>query len=216
MAKKGLSSFLAAPLNEEMSTYGDIIKMIGAVSVKRSLSKNSEEIAGDNTIMIEDKSVTGGSLEISIVDDDPTIFDPIIGKKKRKMTIKLGEEEKEVEYNVGNGNDTCGAYGFGYVEKETIPGNKIKYRVWFFPKTTWSNYDTSAETEGKTANYQKPSVNGTLFKLDNQDYEYDVRVDTLLEAVTVLYKFFGKNIPEEEAAKFTITEATGESAQETA
>lgn len=216
MAKKGLSCFLAAPLNEEESTYGNIVKMIGAVSAKKTLAKNNEELAGDNTTMIEDKSVTGGSLDISILDDDPTIFDPIIGKKKRKMTIKLGNTTKEIEYYVGNGNDTCEAYGFGYVEKEKIPGNKIKYRVWFFPKTTWSNYDTNAETEGKTANYQKPSVKGTLFKLDNQDYEYDVRVDTLLEAVTVLYKFFGKDIPAEEAAKLTITEATEESAQENA
>lgn len=208
MAKKGLSTFLAAELDEEKASYGDIIKLIGAASAKRTLNKNDESIYGDNKSMIEDQSVTGGAIEISVVDDDPSVFGPIIGKTTRKMSVKTGtgEETKSVEYNVGNGNDVAKSYGFGWIEKEKIPGGSIKYHVWFFPKTTWANYDTEAETEAKTASYKKPTIKGTLSKLDNEDYEYDVRVDDLTEAVKVLYAFFGKEVTAEDAASTTITD----------
>lgn len=208
MAKKGLSCFLAAPLNETEKSYGEIIKMIGAASVKKALTKNNGEVPGDNIIMIEDKSVTGGTLDISVVDDDPAVFAPVIGKTKKSMDVKIGEKTESVDYYVGNGNDVGNPFGFGYIEKEKDANNKIKYRVNFFPKTTWADYDSSAETEGKTANYQKPTVQGTLHKLENQDYSCEARVDTLLLAVATLYKFFGKTIPEEEAARFEVTEAT--------
>ncbi len=194
MASNGIASFLYAPLNETDGTYGEVLKFSGAVSYKETLNKSSGAVYADNIKKWEDSSVTGGKLTLGVLDDDPIIFAPLLGRKTKK--VKIGDTEEKEVY-IGNSEDIPQPVGFGFVEfgrDET----KSFYQVNFYPKITFAPYDKEGETRKDNNDYKTPNVEGTIYNLNNGDYKNDNRFDTLQEAVKVLYALFGKTeIPEE-------------------
>lgn len=197
MAKNGLSTFLYAPYNEEKNTYGDVGKLAGAISYKETLTKSETEIHADNTVAISDSSVTGGTLALEVDDDDPEIFGPLLGRKKK--TIKV--EGKTEEVNVGNSSDTPIPIGFGFIENERSRAASW-FTVNFYPKVTFAPYDKENATKNKNNEYKTPTVTGTLYNIDNGDYKYDKRYKTMLDALKTLYALFGKTLPAEIADKY--------------
>lgn len=191
MAKSGLSTFLYAELKEAEGIYDAVKKLSGAISYKEALDKNDAEVYADNTKKIVDKSVTGGSITLEVIDDDPEVFNPLLGRKIKKVTV--GEEEKEVY--AGNSNDVAIPIGFGFIENEKDENNQPKYKVNFYNKITFSPYDQENETKKKTNDYKTISVTGTIYNMENGDYKYEGRFTTMLDALKVLYGLFGAELP---------------------
>ena len=187
MALNGIASFLHAPLDEAKKSYGKVLKLSAAISYKETLDKNASAVYADNVKQWEDNSVTGGKITLGVLDDDPTIFAPLLGRKTKK--VSAGDGEKEVY--VGNSEDISQPVGFGFIEY----GRNKKmpfYQVNFYPKVTFAPYDKEGETKKNNSDYKTPSIEGTIYNLDNGDYKYENRFDTLAEAVEVLYALFGK------------------------
>ncbi|MBD5549475.1 MAG: hypothetical protein HDQ97_19205 [Lachnospiraceae bacterium] len=188
MAKKGLSTFLYAPLDESTLTYGKVKKLAAAISYKESLTKNSVTVYADNIKQFEDNSVTGGNVALEILDDDPKIFTPLLGRKKKK----IGDHE----VNVGNTEDMPIPVGFGLIENERVGTTVAYYRVKFYPKVTFAPYDTEAQTGKDTPDYKNPTVTGSIYCLENGDYIIEDRYSTMEEAIKVLYAMFGATPPD--------------------
>ena len=191
MAKYGLSTFLNAPLDEKAKTYGTVAKLAGAISYKETLTQNSFKQYSDNVLKFEDTSVTGGSIALEVDDDDPVIFAPLLGQKTKKVTI--GETTKDVF--VGNSADISTPVGFGFIENERSESGTY-FRVKFYPKVTFAPYATENATKKDQADYKNPSVTGTLSSIENGDYLYSNRFETMVEALQVLYALFGATPPE--------------------
>lgn len=197
MAKNGLSTFLHAELNADEKGYGEVKKLAGAISYKETLTKNDAEVYSDNKLKIKDTSVTGGTLELGVDDDDPVIFSPLLGRKTKKIMV----DGKEAEVNVGNTDDIPIYVGFGFVENERNEKGSY-YTVNFYPKVSFEPYDKENQTKQKTSEYKTPTITGTIYNLDNGDYKYDKRYTTILEALKMLYALFGKTIPDDLAEQY--------------
>ena len=189
MAKKGLSTFLYAPLNEEERTYGDVNKLAAAISYKEALTKNTVAVYADNVKQFEDNSVTGGSVTLELLDDDPKIFAPLLGRKMKKVGAHT--------VNVGNTEDMPIPVGFGLIENERTGTTTAFYKVKFYPKVTFSPYDTEAQTGKETPEYKYPTVTGSIYCIENGDYIMEERYPTIKEAIEVLYEMFGATVPDE-------------------
>lgn len=211
MASNGIASFLYAPLNETDGTYGEVLKLSGAISYKETLNKSSGAVYADNKKLWEDSSVTGGKLTLGIVDDDPIIFAPLLGRKTKKVDIG-NTEEKEVY--VGNSEDIPQSVGFGFIEYGRNE-KKPFYQVNFYPKITFAPYDKEGETKRENNDYKTPNVEGTIYNLNNGDYKNENRFDTLQEAIKVLYALFGKAETPEEVLKNINTQINTSSASGT-
>lgn len=186
MAKNGLSTFLYADRKKD-GTYGEVKKLAAAISYKESLTKNSGSTYADNIKQFEDNSVTGGTLTLELLDDDPAIFNPLLGKKKKEVGGK--------EVYVGNAEDLPIENGFGFIENEKVEGGKLYYRVRFYYKVTFSPYDKEGQTRKESTEYKNPTVTGTIYVVDNGDYDADNRYETMEEAIAVLYALFGAEVP---------------------
>ncbi len=205
MSKFGLSSFLYAPLEEAKGTYGSVAKLAGAISHKEALTMGSGAVFADNVKKYEDNSVTGGKLTLGVEDDDPTIFGPLLGRKKRKVSTG-SEAEKEVY--IGNSEDIPIPVGFGFIEYGRSEKRKF-YEVNFYPKVVFYPYDRESETKKENTDFKTPSIEGTLYNIQNGDYKYENRFDTLLEAVQVLYGLFGvTEVPPETLANIGVNTGT--------
>lgn len=196
MAKNGLSTFLFAPLNED-GTYGEVQRVAGAISYKESLTKSTTKVYADNRTVISDSSVTGGTIALGIDDDDPTVFAPMLGRKKKQISVD-GENE---EVYVGNRDDVPIPGGFGFVENEKNEKGAY-YTVNFYPKVTFSPYDKENSTKNGENEYKTPNVTGELYNTENGDYKYEKRCESMLKALKLLYAMYGKTLPEDIAKKY--------------
>ncbi len=188
MPKKGLSTFLYAPLDENTLMYGEVEKLAAAISYKETLTKNTVAVYADNIKQFEDSSVTGGSIALEILDDDPKIFTPLLGRKRKKV--------EGYEVNVGNTEDMPIPVGFGLIENERVGKTIAYYRVKFYPKVTFAPYDSEAQTGKDTPEYKNPTVTGSIYCMENGDYIMTERYLNMKEAIKVLYAMFGATPPD--------------------
>lgn len=197
MAAGGLSTFLFAKLADKVQGYDSIEKIAGAISYKETLTKNSSKHYADNTLAFEDTGVTGGSLALEVLDDEPEIFGPLLGRGTKTVTV----DEKEVIVFVGNSEDISAPVGFGFIENiRNTTG--AKYQVNFYPKVTFAPYDKENSTKKESTDYKYPAVTGTIYNTANGDYKMEKRTETMLEALKILYALFGKELPADVAAQY--------------
>lgn len=197
MAKNGLSTFLFAEFDEEKGTYGEVKRLAGAISYKESLTKSTTKVYADNRAVISDSSVTGGTIGLEVDDDDPKVFAPLLGRKTKQINVEGGKEE----VYVGNRDDIPVPEGFGFVENERNEKGAY-YTVNFYPKVTFSPYDKENSTKKGENEYKTPNVTGELYNIENGDYKYEKRCDSMLKALQVLYALFGRTLPEDIAKKY--------------
>ena len=182
MASIGLKSFLYGEFYEEKGTYEDPKKLAGAIEFQESLTTNDAKLYADDVLQESDTSVSGGTITLGIDDDDDAIFSPLLGKTVTKIML----EEESIDVSVSNTEDDPKAVGFGYITKKT----KGKYKVNFYPKIKFSPYNLEARTKEESLEYTTPSVEGTLFPLENGDYKKEATVDSEEKAVKLLKSFF--------------------------
>lgn len=187
MASTGLSTFLHSELSEETGKYTKPEKMAGAIDFKEALDRNDAKLYADNQLQDSDTSVTGGKITLTVDDDEDVIFASILGETVEKVTIG----EKEYDKVVSKTNDEPKPQGFGFITKK----NGGKYRVTFYPKVKFTRGDEEAKTAEDKTEYTKPTVEGTLYPV-NDVYKEKVTVDSVEEAKKVLYNLFGATTSE--------------------
>lgn len=200
MASTGLSTYLHAKLDELTGTYETPAKMAGAIDFKEALDRSDAKLYSDNQLNDSDTSVTGGKITLTIDDDDDAVFAPILGETVEKVNI--GGAERDVVISKTDDNPT--PQGFGFITKK----NGGKYRVTFYPQVKFTRGDEEAKTAEDKTEYTKPTIEGTLYPL-NDIYKKKVTVDSMEDAKKTLYGFFGAVMPADSTAGGSGTDASG-------
>lgn len=200
MAKRGLSTFLHAPLDMDTKTYGEIKKTGGAIEYNESINNNNYKHYEDDELQWEDASFKDGTIKLTVGDDNDEIFAELVGRKTKKITV--GGEEIEVVQ--GGTDDITIPVGFGFVEG--IMNKKGNYfRVKFYPNVTFKPYSTDGKTKNDSSDYITQSVEGTIGTLDGTYIVYKT-VKEQAEAIKILYALFGKEVPGTETHVYTQSE----------
>lgn len=183
MATLGLKTFLYAPMATETPTYSKApAKLAGAIEAKVDIEQNDAKLYADDELQDSDESFISGKITLGVDDDDPDIFGPILGKT-------VDAESGEVS---SNSDDKPMFVGFGYITRNS--GEK-KYRAKFYPKVKFKDFDTEAKTKQDKLEYVTPSVEGTVYALEDGNWKTENRFATKAEAVAYLEGCFTQVTP---------------------
>ena len=185
MAAIGLRNFRYAPLNDDGETYGTVATLGGAIECSVSLEIGEATLYADDVLKEKVSEFTSGTLTMGVDDDDDTIFSPLLGESTETYTS--GDTSATVY--ISNSNDTPIYFGFGQVVPK-IKNNKKSYKVEWFPKVQFKPYVTDKTTKGDSLEFATPSIEGTVFTLDNGDWRKRATFETEEEANTFLDSLF--------------------------
>lgn len=187
---KGLRSFLYAELTEAevdgAASYGAPEKLAGAIEAKVTYDTNDAKVYVDDTLGETDSSITGGTIDLTIDDDDMTVFGPLLGMDE----ITTGEGVTAIKGYVTKVSDSPKNVGFGYIVMKQVKG-QTKYVVRFFYKVKFKPFSSDAKTRGESTEFITPTVQGTFASLQNERSVYvSAPIDTAEEAVAHLKALF--------------------------
>lgn len=173
MARIGLKRFRFSNLDEEENVITP--KTLGkAVDCKCSLELNSGELFADDVLAESDYSFSGGTVTVTIDDDDDTVFAPLLGHKI--------SEDGEV---IRNDNDIAPYVAFGRIITKIVSG-AYKYKVEFFHKVKFKDTLPEEKTKGKSVDFTTTSIEGSIMKKSNGDWSRTKTFDTLADAIDYL------------------------------
>lgn len=180
MAQIGLRHYKYSPIDEN-GKYTGVNKMVGAIESKPSLNVATGELYADDQVVESVDEITKGSLNLTVADDDDTIFAPLLGRK----TTEAGEV-------ISSSDDIAPYVGFGQVLVKIVNGAR-KYKAEFFPKVKFKPFVPEGKTKGENIEFSTASVEGTIFvtdmTIDNETvsvYERHQTFDTDEEAQSYL------------------------------
>lgn len=188
MAKRGLSTFLHAELMAD-NTYGEVKKTGGAIDYNESINTNNYKHYEDNELQWEDSSFKDGTIKLTVGDDKDDVFAELLGHQKKTVTVN----GVETEIYEKRADGISKAVGFGLIENIRDKSG-YHYRVKFYLSVTFKPYSTESKTKNDSSDYSTQAVEGTIATVEGA-YERHKTVDTLEEAIAILYAFFGKDVP---------------------
>lgn len=179
MAKVGLKYPVYAKLGANGAYAGG--KVI-AKAIKASVTAESNDVKlyADDGVAESDKSFKGGKISLNVDDLTSEIYADLLGHT-------YDEEKKTV---VNNGNDIAPFVGVGFYG-QVVRNNIPKYLAKFLKKAQFAEPADETETKGDTVNFQTPTIEGDIFKLDNGDWKEQAEFDTEQEARTWLEEKVG-------------------------
>lgn len=194
MANVGLKSFLYGALTEStsgMATYAAPAKLAGAIEAKVAIDLNSATIYRDDALGYEDTSFKKGTITLGIDDDDDTIFATLLGKTltTESFTPSGATEAVSVKKITSSNSDVCIPVGFGYVTGKQIDSIR-KYKVKFFKKVSFKQFETDSKTRGESLEFTTPSVEGTISTLADGTWKVEAIFDTEEVAIAYLKSLF--------------------------
>lgn len=178
MAKIGLTNIWWGNLTETADgapSYDDAKSFGKAVSCKVSVTNNDATLYADDALAESDKSFNSASVTLGVVDDDDTIFAPILGHKIEKGSAGNGEM-------VRNANDVAPYIGLGRVITKMVNG-AMKYKGEFLYKVKFSEPSQEDETKGEKVDFKTPEIEGSAASLANGDWSAAKTFGTKDEAV---------------------------------
>lgn len=180
MARIGLRRFRYSLLDDEDNVIEP--KTLGkAVDCKASLDLNSGELFADDALAESDYSFNGGTVTISVDDDDDTVLAPLLGHKI--------SEDGEV---IRNDNDIAPYIAFGRIITKIVNG-AYKYKVEFFNKVKFKDTMPDEKTKGKSVEFATTSIEGSIMKKSNGDWSRTKTFDTLASAIEYLDSLLTKS-----------------------
>ena len=156
MAIQGLSTFLHAPLADEVTaTYSGLpIKTGGAIEVTPNITYSNTPIHSDDRLKHLDVSFVSGTLDLTVDYGNKEILSPIMGRKVITESFTPdGGGTVPVRRHVSNSNDKPVPQGFGYITSVyDVDNDKNMYTVVFFYKvqffTVTTNYQDKRRNKG--------------------------------------------------------------------
>lgn len=186
MASIGLRRFRYAPLNADGETYGTIGTLGGAIESKVSLNIAEAKLHADDTLKEKVNEFIEGTLTLGIDDDDDAIFSPLLGERTETYKPTNGEEVTVYKSNV---NDLPIYFGFGQVVPKMVNHKRV-FKVEWFPKVQFKPYVTDKKTKGDSLEFATPSIEGTIFANNQDDWRKRATFDNELDAQAYLDSLF--------------------------
>jgi len=183
MASIGLKSFKYGKFKDD-GTYEAPATLAGAIECKCDVEFRDGELYYDDIKQDELNEFKSAKLTLGIADDDDTIMASLLGNTTKALTTP--ETSTEVTQNA---TDEPEYVGFGHVVPKRV--NKVtKYKVEFFPKVKFKPYGLEAKTKGSSLEFTTPSIEGTVFALDDGTWEKHATFATETAAQTYLTSCF--------------------------
>lgn len=186
MAKVGLKYPIYGKLQADGSyTNGKVI----AKAIKASVTAESNDVKlyADDNISESDKSFKGGKIALNVDDLTSEIYADLLGHTYDKL-------KQEV---LNNGDDIAPFIGVGFYG-QVVRNNNPKYLAKYLYKVQFAEPADETETKGDTVNYQTPTIEGDIFKLENGDWKSQAEFSTEAEAREWLKGKAGFNVPADE------------------
>lgn len=194
MAIQGLSTFLHAPLADEVTaTYSGLpTKTGGAIEVTPNITYSNTPIHSDDRLKHLDVSFVSGTLDLTVDYGNKEILSPIMGRKVITESFTPdGGGTVSVKRHVSNSNDKPVPQGFGYITSVyDVDNDKNMYTVVFFYKVQFSPSLQTIRTKEGTKTYTFARLSGTIFELPNHDWMEEVDFEDLDVAVEFLNSLF--------------------------
>lgn len=189
MASIGLRRFRYAPLNADGETYGTVGTLAGAIESKVSLNIAEAKLNADDTIKEKVSEFIEGTLTIGVDEDDDSILSPLLGESTETYTSGSDSTAKSTTVYKSNVNDVPIYFGFGQVVPKMVNNTRV-YKVEWFPKVQFKPYVTDKKTKGDSLEFTTPSIEGTIFANNDNDWRKRATFDTEAEANTYLDSLF--------------------------
>lgn len=181
MAKIGLSDFRYGYLTEAPDgtpSYGQVKRLARAVSCQVEVTNNSASLYADNVLVESDTSFQGGTITLTIDEDD-----------NETMADILGHTIDADGVLIRNSNDFAPWLGFGRVIKKMVNG-VYKFKVEFLYKVKFSEPSADNTTQGENVEFATTEIEGTLAALASGAWAFGKVFDTREQALTYLEGIF--------------------------
>lgn len=184
MAKIGLANLKYSILTESgtgesyKATYSGAKSFGKAVECKVSVESNTAELYADDMIAEADYTFKKGTITLTIDEDNDTIFAEVLGH-----TISSDTSNKDEM--VRKATDTAPYVGIGRVLTKIVNG-AYKYKVEFLSKVKFKEPNFDEKTKGESIEFATPTIEGTIMKLENEEWSKTKTFDTKAEATTYL------------------------------
>lgn len=181
MAKKGIEYAVFGLLKEDGTYEENKGKWLSPVAgLTGTPTKSNVKDYGDNRVVETDNSVTGGTLNLELNNDDDEIYTFLLGHKKG-----AGEDENKdsIAYNI---NDTPPFVGVG-----AIGQSEGGYVAQFYKKVQFSEPTDENTTKQENTTFNHITLEGEIIIPEDGEWKIRKRFDTLDEAKAWLNKKAG-------------------------
>lgn len=179
MAKIGLNNFKYAILDESAETYETPKSLGKAINCKVSIEKYSAELYADDTLAESDYTFKKGTVNITVDEDDDTIFAEILGHTIDEETGEMIRKDTDIAPYVGIARILT-----------KLVGGVQKYKVEFLAKVKFSEPEQDEQTKGDSVEFKTPSIEGTVTKLSDGTWSKTKTFTDKAEAISYLDSLF--------------------------
>lgn len=158
MAFVGMKYCVAAPIQTETSgqaiTYGSGVVVGEAIGATINFTRNSGGVYGDDMLIDSDNSVTGGTVEINVVDIRKDAIPVIFSVTKTNGA----SSNPDVYHETG---DSSPDIGLGYIRVNRYKGKYTYYAYWIHKAQLAINNET-ASTKKESIEWQTTTASGNI------------------------------------------------------
>lgn len=186
MAKVGLKYPVAAPLKED-GTYDEGYVIAKAIKASVTTNNNDVILYADDGEAESDKSFKNGTISLNVDDLTQKTYADMLG---HKYTAAGTEENAEPETVVASAGDIAPYLGIGFYG-EIRRNNKPSFMAKWLKKTQFAEPNDETDTKGETVTFQTPTIEGTVFKMEDGTWKEQAEFATEAEARAWLNKKAG-------------------------
>lgn len=178
MAKIGLKHIVAAPLNEDGTTYGTGYVVAKAIKATVNSNNNDVKLYADDGMAESDKSFKDGSISLNVDDLNQKTYADMMGH-----TYTAADAEKGTPETVtAAAQDIAPFLGVGFYGA-VKRSNRAFYVAKWLKKVQFAEPNDETETKGETVNFQTPTIEGTVFQADDGTWKEQAEFPTEAEAL---------------------------------
>lgn len=162
MANKGLKYPVVARYNENngVVTYSDGMPLGAGISVRINLTHNNERLYGNDTVILTDKTINGGTVALNMTNLTDAVKVAVLGYTEGDEIDAITHAKELIKNTL-----TEPPYvGFG-VYGESKDDNNIPYwRAIWIKKTQFTQPSEEYDTKTGNATFKTPSLEGEIMK----------------------------------------------------
>lgn len=185
MAKVGLKYPVAAILKEDGKTYEKGFVIAKAIKATVNANNNDVKLYADDGTAESDKSFKDGTISLNVDDLTQKVYADLLGHEYSE-----GDGSTTPETVIASSTDVspyCGVGFYGAIRRN----GKTMYQAKWLKKTQFSEPNDETDTKGETMNFQTPTIEGSVFTLDDGTWKEQVEFDTEEKAKEWLNKKAG-------------------------
>lgn len=184
MAKVGLKYPVAAILKDDGKTYEKGFVIAKAIKATINANNNDVKLYADDGATESDKSFKDGTISLNVDDLTQKVYADLLG---HNYTAGDGENEEVVVASSADVSPYCGVGFYGAIRRN----NKTLYQAKWLKKTQFSEPNDETDTRGETINFQTPTIEGSVFTLDDGTWKEQAEFATEEKAKEWLNKKAG-------------------------